>query len=784
MQADPWILDLNGRRISKETLQEFWDRYDKNHGDLERESRDTEESQKNDICKIYEAFRDRVRLATDLYYRAGSTLFLDTDYGELGRIIERRISFRTSIFFLALILGVIACILLGTPHKMHVYFLGGATLIFLLLKGLARLITFGGLHRKKRTAEQYFSEVIHKFNVSWSPVYNFCAFLDSVRPFSLRQIWFWTLVVGLVLTTINDFGYASITSMSSESLTEFADDFLRYLIIAIIAYIATNVIRELFQVREKYAQSVKEIKETTENGTEAVRRALTIADGIGPLVELDALAPTLVATEFARKNGFVGSVHTFNKRIGEYVSSLTSMIKKVTNKKNPGVDHSISRMAITVTVSEMLREKVEKLSRETSLLTTFANLGGITAELLKNTVGMIGQREDSGHLECYALQIKPPMKFVNYPFINGASEDEKKEWLNYINTNLEYMRREFDIYRYFVSIDSNSLGSDTVCSVRELSELGADNLGYLGWPVFIVDKTRIHEEGLKAERLIENLRIEDVDKDARGEIKVDRANYSVADVLGSVIHQEGHCFVREFDADEIKRLLLVSGERRRIEGKKPLDYFAFRVKVAGESGGSIGPNSRDGVPKREYSPEQRYDWVFCLETIYDEDLDVADIKILFKDGERTPEEKNPSAATSRADENNQVGKLIWQSCATCEHILYKSPVECLNNCWDGKREDTVERKLNEVFFRFPLKNRKLKLNEIFFGHPLFCERIRETNEGGARVRLTNGMDVGVNWVDDENQMENPFPMNDVITLSKARKAKISDILQYGNKTAA
>jgi len=99
----------------------------------------------------------------------------------------------------------------------------------------------------------------------------FTKYLYKVIPFTFRTIWIWTLIFGIATVfTAENIKIHFHSGFDLKLFSDFAGGLLKALIITIIAYIATNIIHELLQLREQYVEGkdeMKSLKDTIESSS-------------------------------------------------------------------------------------------------------------------------------------------------------------------------------------------------------------------------------------------------------------------------------------------------------------------------------------------------------------------------------------------------------------------------------------------------------------------------------------------------------------------------------------
>jgi hypothetical protein len=399
------------------------------------------------------------------------------------------------------------------------------------------------------------------------------------------------------------------------------------------------------------------------------------------------------------KDGKIGS--NFLQLSKDFQEILSGYRDCLFNKLDPSpIDvNGVKEVALLSTFIALLSRKKEDLNNKNLIITSWTNLGKITKKILECFF------EQTDNIECFALQLKSPQQYFSYAFVDDAKRIEQaqdyKDWQDYLLSNIKYASKAKPIYRYFASINDieeirRLYKVDTV-SIKEALSLKSEDIRDKMQIEFIEYSGKSYSDEIK--NITElfpliNIYHPEASKEDLLTLKNNaksKNNLSLANVLNKVIHSEGKCFIREFDLNDYKNLLVDYEFQTGKKGKgsnKLFDYIAFRDK------------------------DKPADWLFCLESLYDEDLDLAYIRVFFKDDE---------------DEgNNESKNYEWKSCLDCSERASGSENSCKAKC--GLKTERIT-------------NRKLKLNRIFFGD----ERVtslpfgnKKIDENHQLVRISNG----------------------------------------------
>jgi hypothetical protein len=623
----------------------------------------------------------KANLLRDLYLYPNQIALIENNYSD-GIIVERKISIRTAFFFLAIILLFLISIYCYPYEKLVIPIAFGLyTLIIIVPK-----VYYHAIWKNKSTPEElsrYFHCEVKKPRKEQDIAFKRWLFYRQISPFSIRQIWWWTLIIGIYkaltsqvnpLYLATDFKYIDVNGINS-----FVEQLLTSLIIAIVAYIATNVIKELLDLREAYVKGIDSIKDKTNKLATTISSSINVMKGGSSLITFHENILKLVKTiDSTLVKLIIDLSNSLRAKIDEYVSIIQI---KITHDSD-NIDGR-SGVALISTFEQFIQKKNTEIRDHNSIITSWTNLGEITGKLFERLLNNGGDQ-----LEFYALQLKSPLQYISYIF--GKDDDqtpEYLEWQKYLLSNIKHADTG-SIYRYFASIDK----------IEDLKE------EYRKWNVDIEEIGLKEVTSIKSETIKRELRMQikvninnknHIDPDTTKISTIIRKNSdgasdqdgwkekTIAELLNEVIHsnrEPGHCFIRQFDLKDYMNLLVdyeFEDNQNGNKSNKLYDYIAFR----------------DGKKPAE--------WLFCLESRYDKDLDLAYIKIFFK------------------DDKLEAPKYEWKNCDDCKQEN-RSSQECKSKCMvDG----------NKYF------NRKLKLNKLFFGSEKVISLPRREEDGKMYVSL-------------------------------------------------
>ncbi len=429
-------------------------------------------------------------------------------------------------------------------------------------------------------------------------------FFAFISPFYYRFVWWWILIFGFGAVQIEYTQYMIQEEGHTESLpfTELAMSLLKVLVVSVIAFIATNVLREVLLLRERYATSAVRAQTLIGQLSEMAVKVEELGERFQPLSEhmydvLSTCAKVLDVgnhlSEFTNRLRSAASKPALQKQHREFLVNIGEQMGNLVKQIDKSRDGQLSLWILT-TVNRYISTQREILNTsERRLITRFSDLARLGRDLVE--VSFPGNTPidpiSATQIEFYGLMAIPPDRFLN----NGIGENPEegaagdKNWEAYLEGNRNAAGRGIRQHRYFLAVRK---ASPVSASSPEAQDVDSDRVKSLLRKWVKLDssgKPVIEHNGGGARRyLIEG---------SKGEGRTEEWA-KLGDVLANTFHAPNCCKVREFSNDEFKREFIDK------ERGKPLDYFAIR---------------RAGK------------WVFCLRSIYDKDLMAADIEIFYDD---------------------------------------------------------------------------------------------------------------------------------------------------------
>lgn len=426
---------------------------------------------------------------------------------------------------------------------------------------------------------------LEKSNSDNSILFRFWRRCFLIAPLTYRHIWWWTLVFSFAIAG------AEFDAAKPTAFNDLLISLLKGIIISAISYIASNIIRELVSLRQGYDRTSQEVQRTAKLAGDAAftlgefqklaadtRHDVKIAIGyanLGILLQTLKIKSSGGTQLKAQSDRFLdnvqGYVATFLKQIDRPSSSLQLMVTALMNLY-------------------LENEKRVLNTTQKHIITRFEVLGKSVGEIVK-TVTSWSETENQARasIEYHALLVMPPDQFLQGPEKN-STDDKDNRWDSYLESNHEAAMKKVKQFRHFLSIpNAESWGRTNGESVSppDLSHLDSIKV----WRSCL-DQVAVTEAGdPKVEWSPHRFSI-------APSFPKEVTHRSVAEVIAKFYHTDGCCFVRELSYQNAMEQRLVHERTLR-----PYDYFAVREDDK---------------------------WVLCLQSIYDERIDVVDIELFFE----------------------------------------------------------------------------------------------------------------------------------------------------------
>jgi len=528
---------------------------------------------------------------------------LETEFGKNGKFISRQAIKNTNIFyfiifiysFLPFFLKDLCCF--NIPWFLIPISLAIIIFVFIII---FRWIIERKVRSKIRSNNNYFVKLFQKDgNHFWGKV-----FINqmTVVPFSIKHIWWLILIFGVInvqYDTLEEFSkqrdfskslYIIDGSFDTEMFNFYLEGFLKTLIISLVAYIITNVIREITLLREKYIEGTEHVKGLNKQLGNSKKDFKKISDTID--------ATTFGATILEFQDKFTNARSPVTKLItkaNRFIKETSELTKSMNSSIEQDDDKFIQMGILSARISLIINQsKRIKEGHKGSILTPWVNLGSISKYLMDDIYSLANRNNKS--IEIYALQLKTPKQFIIEKYINHnnlINRDDTDEWREFVNENIINKRKKkINIKRYFAKINP-----DLIENVNERPEEYVDLLSTgdsLDDELFIKTESRdIINHNKKAQVIFQSIE----DNTEPKSLKV---------ILGEHVHKKNNCFIRIFDTNELELILETSGN-----GYKPkfIDYLAFCETD---------------------TENNQKEWLFCVKSLYDKGFDAAKVSLISK----------------------------------------------------------------------------------------------------------------------------------------------------------
>jgi len=464
--------------------------------------------------------------------------------------------------------------------------------------------------------------------------HKFVRYFILQSPFSLRIIWFWTLIIGIALVfNENDVQLIYDTGYNNSILNKFSFGILKALVVAVLSYIATNIISELLQLREQYVQGIEEmldLKKVIIESSKIVNNAKGILEDaveritiIGTVTELNDSLQAL-KLEFLPADKKIN--HILAKTFDGFLNTVEKQFK--TFKEKCTKDHTI-KLWVTSAINNNIKIHTKLYEKRNELVTTFEAFG----EILNNTIEYIIEDKDTNkdiieYYEIYTILVLPPGRFFNFNEYNGkllrAFFAANESWKKYVDVNLKASKAGIKQFRHFLSISNernlNNMGEEEKDLASEKVKKQLNEKYYLlkeektNYDIFCEEKEVADDLGkkIKAYEYLET----------STPYKTDKIGYewkSLSDIL-NIIHKVGEtecCKVLEVPVNSYEGPSRMNRLIRNNLKMKPIDYYAIRHK----------------------KNDAQWEWLLCFRTEYDKSFNAAIIRIMHKEQDAHENEK-------------------------------------------------------------------------------------------------------------------------------------------------
>lgn len=511
----------------------------------------------------------------DIFKNGFHTSSLETE-NSFAKYIARKASRITNIFYFILLLSAFL------P-----FFLKGIELFYPLIAAIFLLFFVYLLHSyskreiKEQEFKEYFIDKTSYGNTSkWHRQYLRTMILI---PFSVRNIWWLILILGILgvqFETLEKSGGFEENSLymfsgvDNKLLNEYLLEFFRIFIISIVAYIATNIIRELTLLRDKYVKGAEQAKDLNVQLKEFKPEfEKTIKS------TKDSLKASEVASEIINFiDKFSSSTNKVKDKARVFLKETAVLTKSMNNSVKANDDKYI-QMGLLSARTTLIANQSKRINNHHngSVLTPWTNLGSISKNLMDDIYSL--KIRASRRIEIYALQLKTPEQFID-KYVN--EDEEQEEWQDFVNENIKnVISNKIIIKRYFARIEEGIFSIDDI-KPKELEKL----------------KTT----GNNLSKLYQYFRDEDV-KFKTKEDGNENNNKELRQILSEVVHKNNSCFIRTFNSQADIKLIYNKKDAKFI------DYLAVY---------ETDENNGNG------------EWLFCVKSLYDQGFDAAKVTLLAK----------------------------------------------------------------------------------------------------------------------------------------------------------
>lgn len=440
--------------------------------------------------------------------------------------------------------------------------------------------------------------------------FKFWVYLVTIAPFSIKTIWMWVVIFGLYsgyydqALDLSPITSGKITKISINEIekawpniyldiNKFTLNFLRTITLAIVSYIATNIISDLDDLKDKYIDGTKaadkmasDLNDSLNTSNNYMNNLLT---DIKSLVFFTPIQKQYVGFKNILRIKYPNNSNSLNNSLDQYSELVASQIELIAKNLTGNSVIDLWTLAGLKSAEEL---RVKQISTQKTILTSFDLFANMIADCLDSI-----PLDEENKPEIYTVFALPPDRFLNY---NEGGQEISKEWLAYLQKNIDAVRKNIKIHRHFLSFDN------TINEITKHDGTAGLDLIYTGVEEKLNEKYYIKDDGMPYFDEHKNRYLK---KDDEIEIKLEWQ--SLRAILVNKYHCNGCC--------KIIKAKLNSSESEDVifstQYKKPIDYFALKSKNDGE-------------------------WLFCFKAYYDKKLEVARVKFLHKYVEDTEDKKD------------------------------------------------------------------------------------------------------------------------------------------------
>lgn len=531
-----------------------------------------------------EIVKSQSEILYELYFSKGSLASIDNQFGSEGLKVTRYISLNTVIYLnlVYVIPGFIFLLVSSTlisQSNVPVFIYIG--LVFFSFP-LWWFLPIWLIPKKEKNNVQDWIEK----NLGGKRTGRFKIWkrLVTISPFSIKTIWMWVIIFGLFAAYAEvDFNQAITYAV----LNKFEISFLRTMIVAVVSFIATNIITDLIALKDEYikgkekvSQLTKDISVSADNLKNDINASNTLIKDITSQIKNQKFFAPLQkeydSFQRVKSEKYNPSSERLNKSFEQYSELLSKQIGILGSRLtgNPVID-----LWILTGLKSAAELRVTQLQNENSMTTLFEVFGNIIADCLEN----FDASDDKNQTEVYTVFALPPDRYLNY---NG-NDPLSKNWKEYLDKNIEAAKQGVAIHRHFLSFKNSSQQIEALAG-EEGKELGHEEVRQK-WN----EKYWVNNDGTP----FYNETISRYQKSNETTGRTDLISKPLFEILSSTYHCPNCCKLIEVDLTKNWKDILYSEKY-----KKPVDYFALKTKDKGDKKG---------------------EWIFCFKTYYDKGFNAA-----------------------------------------------------------------------------------------------------------------------------------------------------------------
>lgn len=552
----------------------------------------------------------------DLYSRKSTAALIENKHDVDGHIFSRHVARRT-VLYLTMVYVLLGFFALIVPmNGLKLYLLAALVIPLIIWGGVPFIITkYMKWRFCEKSKEGWSNDVlrlwINRHLMQSETIENKDEYIDgnternkiseykplwfvwwrlvTISPFSIKTLWIWVVIIGIYSAFLRqDISViaAAVSAgvpppdnlLASIKTDEFFLDFLRTMMLSIVAYIATNVITDLLELKEEYVRGKNSIREENEKVLNVVRYVEIAVSSTKS--KMDDVVHNIKNQGFFKP--IQAAYENFEKEMARKYPSRNEKIDKSFSKYSDQVSGQINLLAQNLTGNSTIdlwilyglnsaeEIRINQIRKNNSITTSFEIFGNIVAACIEG-VG----KEELKNTEIYTVFALPPNRFLDYN--NGDKLSEY--WIKYLKRIREAARDNIKIYRHFLSFKENKEAIKNLYSTEAL-DLSYDKVKERLGDFYLVDQVGcvVYDE--------QNKRYEKVESEDS------RPKKTLQDILVNEYHCKDGCKIIKVDLEKKCKDVLFG-----VEYKKPIDYFAIKSDTN--------------------------EWLFCFKAFYDKDLKLA-----------------------------------------------------------------------------------------------------------------------------------------------------------------